>query len=213
LPRVQPVGLVVYSDYLCPWCYNACVRMERLERELGAAVRVEWRSYLLRPTPAPGRDLDRFREYTRSWLRAAAEPDSGEFRAWEGAAGPPSHSVPAHRVAKAAARVSEAAFRALHRRLLRAYFAESRDVSDRDVLRRLWEEAGLPAGGFAAAEDPAILAQVLADHKEALRLGVSGVPAVRLADGHVAVVGAHPVDLYRRWVARAIAAHGAAGVA
>jgi predicted DsbA family dithiol-disulfide isomerase len=187
--------------------------MERLERELGAAVRVEWRSYLLRPAPAPGRDLERFRDYTRSWLRAAAEPDSGEFRTWQGAAGPPSHSLPAHCVAKAAARVSQAAFRTLHRRLLRAYFAESRDVSDRHALRRLWDEVGLPAEGFQAADDPAILQQVLADHEEALRLGVTGVPAVRLAEGDVAIVGAHPVELYRRWVARAIAARQAGSVA
>ena len=203
---MEPARLVVYSDYLCPWCYNASVRMERLEHELGDAVRVEWRSYLLRPNATPGRSLERFREYTRSWLRPAAEPDSGEFRPWEGDAGPPSHSVPAHLAAKAAARVSPAAFRTLHRRLLRAYFAESRDVSDRATLRELWDELDLPAAGFAAIDDPAVCAQVLAEHAEALEHGVTGVPAVRLADGEVAIVGAHPLELYRRWVTRVRAA-------
>ncbi|TFG96045.1 MAG: hypothetical protein E4H11_04030, partial [Myxococcales bacterium] len=167
---MEPVRLVVYSDYLCPWCYNASVRMEQLERELGDAVRVEWRSYLLRPNASPGRDLEKFREYTRSWLRPAGEPDSGEFRVWEGDAGPPSHSIPAHRVAKAAARISQEAFRSLHRGLLRAYFAENRDISDRATLRELWGELGLPAEALAVADAPEVLAQVRAEHAEALEL-------------------------------------------
>jgi predicted DsbA family dithiol-disulfide isomerase len=199
---VEPVRLVVYSDYLCPWCYNAAVRMERLERELAGAVRVEWRSYLLRHDATRRRDLEKFREYTRGWRRPAQEPDSGEFREWQGDAGPPSHSLPAHLVAKAAARVSDEAFRSLHRRLLRAYFAESRDVSDRATLRELWGELGLPAEALALADAPELRAQVLAEHAEAVDLGVTGVPAVRLADGDVAIVGAHPVELYARWVAR-----------
>jgi len=199
---VEPVRLIVYSDYLCPWCYNASVRMELLEREFGDAVHVEWRSYLLRPNATPGRDPAKFREYTRSWRRPAEQPDSGEFRVWEGPAGPPSHSVPPQLVAKAAARVSEQAFRSLHRRLHHAYFAESRDVSDRATLRELWGELGLPERALAAADAPELLAQVRAEHAEAVELGVTGVPAVRLADGDVAIVGAHPLELYRRWVER-----------
>jgi predicted DsbA family dithiol-disulfide isomerase len=199
---VDPVRLVVYSDYLCPWCYNASVRMEHLERELGDAVRVEWRSYLLRPDATPGRDLEKFREYTRSWRRPAAEPDCGEFRVWEGDAGPPSHSLPAQLVAKAAARISPAAFRSVHRGLLRGYFAESRDISDRATLRELWGELGLASEALAVADAPDVLEQVRAEHAEAVELGVTGVPAVRLADGDVAIVGAHPLELYRRWVTR-----------
>jgi len=199
---VDPVRLVVYSDYLCPWCFNASVRMERLEEELGTAVRVEWRSYLLRPNATRSRNLESFREYTRSWLRPAAEPDGGEFRVWQGDAGPPTHSVPAHCVAKAAARVSDEAFRRVHRRLLRAYFTQSRDISDRATLHELWGELGLPEEALAAADAPDVLAQVRAEHAEALELGITGVPAVRLGDGDVAIVGAHPVELYRRWVTR-----------
>ena len=100
---VQQLTLVGWSDYLCPWCYNASVRLSRIEQEFAPDVRVEWRSYLLRPNPNRSLDAERFRSYTRSWRRPAAEPDSGSFREWSGEATPPSHSVPAHRVAKAAA--------------------------------------------------------------------------------------------------------------
>jgi predicted DsbA family dithiol-disulfide isomerase len=171
-------------------------------------VEIEWRSYLLRPKPSPGRDLERFRAYTRSWSRPGAEPDSGTFRVWQGEAGPPSHSIPPQLAAKAAARLGEASFRRMHERLLYAYFAESRDITDRETLRSLWAEAGLPEDEFARIDDPELLREVLAQHREALETGVTGVPAVQLADNDAVIVGAHPLDLYRRWVERTRARRG-----
>ena len=100
----EPVRFVVYSDYLCPWCYNAAVRLHEIEREFAGRVELEWRSYLLRPEPRrddpTGVALEKFRVYTQSWMRPAAESDSGEFRVWQTDEGPPTHSIPAHRVAK-----------------------------------------------------------------------------------------------------------------
>ena len=202
----SPVRLVVYSDYLCPWCYNAAVRIERLEQEFGADLEVAWQSYLLRPRPQPGRDLERFRHYTRSWLRPAAEPDGGEFQVWQTDEGPPTHSVPPHLAAKAAGRIAPEAFRRLHRRLLRAYFGENRDVSAEATLRELWADVGLPEPAFEQTRDPALLEQVLAEHQEALERGATGVPAARMADDDIVIVGAHPYELYQRWVTRRLGA-------
>jgi predicted DsbA family dithiol-disulfide isomerase len=205
---VEPVRFIVHSDYLCPWCYNAAVRIDRLERDTPGEVEIEWRSYLLRPKPSPGRDLERFRAYTRSWSRPGAEPDSGTFRVWQGDAGPPSHSIPPQLAAKAAARLGRVSFRRMHERLLRAYFAESRDITERETLRLLWAEVGLPDDEFARIDDPALLREVLAQHREALEAGVTGVPAVQLAGNEAVIVGAHPLDLYRRWVERTRARRG-----
>jgi predicted DsbA family dithiol-disulfide isomerase len=199
---VQRVTLIAWSDYLCPWCYNASVRLRRLEDAFGEQLRVEWRSYLLRPQAGGRRDLERFRAYTASWERPAAEPDGGVFRPWAGDAGPPSHSVPAHRLAKAAARISDRAFRAMHERLLSAYFSESRDISDVVTQRELWREVELPEAAFAERDDPEIVNQILAEHREAQQGGATGVPAVRLAGNDAIVVGAHPYELYERWVTR-----------
>jgi predicted DsbA family dithiol-disulfide isomerase len=203
---VQPLRLVVWSDYLCPWCYNASVRLERLAAEFGDALAIEWRAYLLRPRPrAPGDpegDLLRFVRYTQSWLRPAAEPDAGRFRVWESTEGPPSHSIPAHLAAKAARRLSPEAFAALHARLLRAYFEENRDISARATLEALWSELGLPAPAFAATDDPALLRETLAEHAAALEDGVTGVPAAKLAGQDALLVGALPLETYRRWITR-----------
>lgn len=202
---MNPVRLVVHSDYLCPWCYNASVRLRAVERERAGQLVLRWQSWLLRPRPATRRDLDAFRAYTQSWLRPAAETDAGRFRPWASDAGPPSHSVPPHLVAKAAAQLGPEAFHRMHERLLEAYFHESRDITDDATLRALWAEADLPAGDFARREDPALLREVLAEHDEGVALGISGVPTLRVEGRDALVMGAHPIPVLRRWVDRLLA--------
>lgn len=199
---VDHVTLFVWSDYLCPWCYNASVRLHRLDDAFGDRLTIEWRSYLLRPVAREGRSLERFRDYTRSWERPAAQGDGGEFQVWSSEVGPPSHSVPAHQLAKAAARVSPEAFRAMHQRLMRAYFTENRDISEVDTQRTLWRELALPEHAFEARDDPTILEAIHAEHQAARQAGASGVPAVQLEGNDAIVEGAHEYPLYERWVTR-----------
>jgi len=163
-------------------------------------VELRWKSFLLRPYPEPGRDLEKFRLYTESWRRAAAEEPAAEFRVWQSDEGPPSHSVPPHLVAKAAAALGRDAFERVHAALLRAYFVENRDISSAETLRALWLDAGLPEHELARAADPALLRQVSDEHNRAVELGVGGVPAVQMEGTEIAITGAQPVELYRRWI-------------
>lgn len=204
---MEPVRFIVWSDYLCPWCYNASRRLRRLEEEYAGRVELVWRSYLLRPTPLPRTPERRakFEAYTRGWERVGAEEDAAGFRPWAGEEGPPTHSVPAHLVAKAAAGLGREAFHRMHDRLLRAYFSESRDISDSDVLRELWKDAGLPEDRFDDAQAPALLDRVLHEHDSAIETGVTGVPAVSLEGNDAVIVGAHPESLYRTWIERTLA--------
>lgn len=201
---MEPLRFRVWSDYLCPWCYNASSRLRRIVPEYGGRIEIEWRSYLLRPNPAartPER-LEKFRAYTRSWERPAADADAPRFTVWASDEGPPTHSVPAHVVAKAAARIGPDAFAAMHDRLLRAYFEENRDISHDEVLRELWCDAGLDAEAFEGHRDPALREQVLDEHYAALDAGVTGVPAIAMLGNDAVVVGAHPDTLYRTWFDR-----------
>ena len=93
----------------------------------------------------------------------------------------------------------------MHWRLLRAYFSENRDISRAATLRSIWRELELPEAAFEVADDPGVLEQVIAEHNEAIEFGANGVPAVRLEDNPTCVVGAQPIELYRRWVTRTAA--------
>ena len=179
------------------------MRLRRLEAEFGERLCVEWRSFLLRPRPDPGRTLEKFRAYTQSWLRPASDEDAGTFRVWQSDEGPPSHSIPPHLVAKAAAALGADAFQRMHERLLHAYFAENHDITNTGTLAALWREAGLPDTEFARHEHPILLQQTLAEHNEAIDIGVTGVPAARMEGNDAIIVGAQPLELYRHWITRA----------
>lgn len=211
---MNPVRLEVWSDYLCPWCRVADHRLSLLQREFGAALEIEFKSYLLRPRPVQGgRDAAKFARYTEGWRRPAAEPDAPRFCPWpQPAAGaatsqngsPPSHSIPAHLAAKAAARHGPEAFQALHAALFEAYFEKCRDISSAGALQSLWRGAGLPEAALdaALAPDPQLLAQIHAEHQEAQALGITGVPALRAAGSAAVATGALPLAVYRRWIGR-----------
>jgi predicted DsbA family dithiol-disulfide isomerase len=201
---VSGLRFVVYSDYLCPWCYSASTRLFALRDEMGEQLQLEWRAYLLRPYPGPARDPERFREYTRSWQRVGSEPDAPTFHNWQGEAGPPSHSIPPHQVARAAARFGPEAFERVHSGLMRAYFEESRDITDRATLAEIWEEAGLPRADLGCADDPLILKAIQEEHREAVDRGITGVPTVRLDGDDAFVMGAQPTEVYRRWFERRV---------
>jgi predicted DsbA family dithiol-disulfide isomerase len=200
----QAVRFIAYSDYLCPWCWVATRRLERLVDEYAGQVQIDWRSYLLRPTQKGVRDLEKFRRYTQSWARPGAEPDSGKFQVWSSDTPAPSHSIPAHRVAKAAARVSHVAFRSMHDRLMVAYFTENRDISSFNVLLEIWRQEGLADAAFEVARLDEVGEDVLREHAEAREWGANGVPAIRRIDNDAVIVGAHPEELYRRWIERSL---------
>ena len=176
------------------------MRLRRIKDEFGDRVQIEWRSFLLRPEPDPRRTLEKFRAYTQSWQRVAAEPDAPPFRVWQSDAGPPSHSIPPHLVAKAAAAVGPEAFHRMHDRLMQGYFTENRDITDRETLLGLWLELRLPDDAFERVDDPELLRETLAQYNEALEHGIDGVPAVRVEGREGAVIGAQPVETFRHWI-------------
>ncbi len=175
-----------------------------MQDEFGDRIEVEWKSFLLRPEPRGDRTLEQFKQYTRSWTRAAAEEPRAGFVVWSSEEGPPSHSVPPHVVAKAAQRINAAAFEPLHQRLLAAYFRENRDITRRDFLEQLWREQGLPEDGVDLWDEAAIVREIFLDHQEAVEYGASGAPAARMEGRFGMLMGAQPTEVYRRWVEKAL---------
>jgi predicted DsbA family dithiol-disulfide isomerase len=181
-----------------------------IEEEYGDRVVFEWRSFLLRPNPQEGRSLEEFVRYTESWRRPDAEEDAGDFRVWQTKNGPPSHSIPPHMMMKAARRLAGAEVAAkMSARLFAAYFTENLDITADATMKEIWQECGLDLALFEQTGDDALLQEILEEHRDAMKYGVTGVPAIMLVGTDVAVTGAHPRSVYRRWIDRTIAAREA----
>ena len=92
--------------------------------------------------------------------------------------------------------------RAVHDRLMDAYWAEARNIGDPEELRVLAVEAGLDA-----AEVDDVLAgdayadRVRASTAEAQSIGITGIPAFAL-DGRLLILGAQPRDVFEEAFAR-----------
>ncbi len=166
----QEARVVVYCDYVSPFCYMAEPALRRLREEAG--VRVEHRPYELWPAPAELPDL---REQERNWA-AVVEPLAREL----GMEMRYPRTQPRTRTAHAAAAYARehGRFDDLHDALYRAYFADGLDIGRIDVLAELGAQAGLDEQDLRIALGvDRYTEQVLQEEMEALGRGVRGVPA------------------------------------
>jgi predicted DsbA family dithiol-disulfide isomerase len=86
--------------------------------------------------------------------------------------------------------------------LLTAYFTDNLDITDDQALRNLWGEVDLPAEGFDKREDPKLKETVFQEHNLAIENGATGAPALQMAGGFGAIMGAQPIESYRLWFQR-----------
>jgi predicted DsbA family dithiol-disulfide isomerase len=189
--RQVPLGMQVeiFSDVVCPWCAIGKRRFEAALEQFEHAdeVDVVWRAYELDPGAPPRREgdyVDRLatkygmtREQARAAndrMTAAAAAEGLEFH-FERVQ--PGNTFGAHRLLHYARDAGAGLQDALKERLFVAYFTEGAAIGEAETLVRLATDVGLDtqeceeilAGDRYAAE-------TRGDEREALDLGVTGVP-------------------------------------
>lgn len=191
------LNAVVFSDYICPFCYIGYLRLERLRDEF--AVRTDWRFLEIHPdNPAEGRPVSELGYPPEHWellmqnLARMADEEGVELPPREFT----TNSNRALRLAEAAKGAGREVFHRLNRYLFEAYFLEQRNIGDPDVLRELAERSGMARGEAEAAWTDERLDAILEQNlKDAARLGINGTPAFVI--GSRLVTGAVPVSTLR----------------
>jgi predicted DsbA family dithiol-disulfide isomerase len=175
---------VLWSDYICPWCYLGQDRTALL-RSLGVAVTA--RPFELHPgLPTAGLPLNR--RYSK--IAAACEEAGLPFN-------PPtavSNSRRALLTAEAVRLNAPDAFDDLDRRLFAAYFVDGLNLGDPDVL----DDLVVASGAGPVELDPKLLK---ASMDEAYDAGVSGTPAWWI-DDRLMIPGVQDRSYYERMVER-----------
>lgn len=195
----------VWSDVVCPWCYVGKARFEKALHAFGHRDEVEvvFRSFELDPE-RPG---DR-RETALSMLsskygmsdeqaRAADARVAGLARA-EGLGfdsnRPVGNTFNIHRVIHLG--LAKGVQQELVTAVNEAYFAQARQVFDRDVLTEVAAGAGVDAAAVAEVLDGDRYARAVRDdEREARELGISGVPFFAF-DMALGVSGAQPAQMF-----------------
>jgi len=217
----------IFSDVVCPWCAVGKRRFEAALREFEHAdeVDVVWRAYELDPHAPVRRSGDYADRLARKYgmTREQAVAANARLTATAAAEGldfhferaQPGNTFDAHRLLhyarevdvarRAAADLQDPAKLqdALKERLFLAYFTEGAAIGDTETLLAQAGAVGLDVG-----ECSEILAgdryaeAVRADEREALDLGVTGVPFF-VVDGVFGIPGAQDADTILRVLRRA----------
>lgn len=198
-PFSAPVRVDVWADVVCPFCWIGKARLERAAARAGVPVEVVLHAFRLHPEETRTMPL---RDYLAGRFGPSASAMQARTEAMGRADGLPfdmgravyAPTLDAHRLILLAQ--DQGRGNTMAERLMRAHFAEGLDVSDRDVLLRLAQEAGLDRDAAAAGlASDAQREEVLADEAAARASGIRGVPFFVL-DGRHALSGAQPVETF-----------------
>lgn len=211
-----PLRIDFVSDVVCPWCAIGLVSLEQaLQRIAGEVVaEIRFRPFELNPQlPAAGEGIGEHlqRKYglgeaqladNQSRIRQRGAELGFVFdmdarsRIW--------NTFDAHRLLHWAGIDGKQS--ALKHALLRAYFSEGRNVSDRETLVAIAASAGLDAARARTLLDTDQFAdEVRAEEQFFLNLGISGVPAVIVEQRHL-ISGGQPVEVFERALRQIVAA-------
>ena len=195
--------IVMFSDYICPFCYVGFETVRRLKPEFN--FELEWRGFQIHPElPAEGIPVDRARENSDPdsrralWERISAMADVVGF-----SIRPPAIYTNS-RAALAATEFARETGRdeALEERIYRAYFNEGLNIGDPEVVARLGSEAGLDSAEVAGAiKSPKYEMRLKNNSLAAHQRGVNGVPTFFI--GEFPLVGAQSPDAMRSILKRA----------
>ncbi len=189
------VRIMVFSDYVCPFCYLEEPDLARVKEEYGDGVEIDWRAYELRPYPVPTLDPDG--EYLHRVWNASVYP-MASFLGMKLRLPP---VQPRSRKALEAAEFARAkgVYDAMHTALMEAFFEKGRDIGDLEVLLDVGASVGLDRGELREAlEEGRYTQKVVADEELARALGVGSVPTMLVAPDGVppeeaeVITGAQP---------------------
>ena len=194
----KKLNVIVYSDYICPFCYIGFHRIERLKEQYD--LDVEWRPFELHPEiPKDGIVTEKlsfpkgYLEMVMANVKRLADQDGIHFKL--------SDKVPNSQLALL---ISEFAkkkgkFDEFHKLVFDDYWKEGKDIGDLSLLLDLAESIGL--------NKPELMNYIKSDEalnklKEAKfelrRYGIHGVPTFFIGDR--VIIGAQPYEVFQNTI-------------
>lgn len=196
---MQPVKMVVYSDYLCPFCFIANELVKRLK--LKFVLDVEWKPFELHPNLDLMPDINS--EYIkRAWLNV--ERLSNEYKI--------SIKLPNYlSLSRKALMTAEFTrdnnmFDACHDMIFKAYFLDGKDIAKDDTLVEIIKKLGLNEEKLRKSlKNETYLKNITDSIRELHSYGITGVPAFFIGEEPRIIIGAQPQELFEKVIKKAIA--------
>ena len=188
--------VIVYSDYICPFCFIGKERVDRLEEKF--EIDVEWKGFEIHPeTPPDGSDLASlgFNEATVAAISSQVRNLSEDADLKLNLPSRISNSRLALQIAEFAKEKGK--FKEYHEAVFRAYWQEGKDIGHREQLFSLAVQADLDLEELESYLESGKATDKLSQHLQEVRdYGISGVPTFVI--GNKIVVGAHPYEVLEK---------------
>jgi predicted DsbA family dithiol-disulfide isomerase len=195
----------IWSDVICPWCYVGKARFEKALDSFAHRDEVEvvYHSFELDPSSPRGQRESNLAMLSTKFGKSPAEAlalddQVGSLARAEGlgfdSGRPVGNTFDVHRVLHLG--LDRGVQHALLGAVNEAYFAQARDVFDRDVLTEVAAGAGLDADEVGKVLDGEAYAdEVRQDELQARQIGIGGVPFF-VFDMALGASGAQPTELF-----------------
>lgn len=198
----------VWSDFVCPFCYIGKRKLELALQDFPHKDQVEviYKSFELDPYVKTDYSVSIHESLAKKYgmsIEQAKEMNQGVAEQarlvglnYNFDSMTPTNTFDAHRVAKFAATKGKLA--EMTERLLKAYFVESKQIAEHDVLLELAEEVGLERVEVEQVlTSEQFTTEVRMDEAEAQQIGVRGVPFFVL-NRKYAISGAQPQEVFQK---------------
>lgn len=191
----EKIKVIVYSDYICPFCYIGYHRMEQLKQEY--ELEVEWKPFEIHPeTPKKGSKVEElpfppgYIEMAFTNVKRLAEEDGLKLKF--------SDKLPNSQLALY---ISEFArkkgkFEKFHKLVLEAYWLEGKDIGDKEVVLNLAESIGLnkvEIQNYLDTDEPS--KRVNESLLELRKYRINGVPSF-IIEGEI-IIGVQPYKVFK----------------
>ena len=198
----KKLKIVVFSDYICPFCYIGFYRVEQLKENYD--LKVEWRPFEIHPeTPKEGTDLNNLpypKEYLdmmKANIKRLADDVGISLKL--------SDKLPNSRLALYLSEFARknGKFEEFHKLVFDSYWKEGKNIGDQALLLALAEKIGLNRNDildYINSEEPK--SELTKSLKDLRQFGINGVPTFIIGDK--IVVGAQPYDVFRKVIETAL---------
>ena len=204
------IKIDIVSDVVCPWCTVGYKRLEKAITELGIQdkVEIEWQPFELNPMmPAGGQNLnehmmEKYRmspeqlKQTQQHMVNAANDVDFDFNFDDKSL--MVNTFEAHillEYAKGFGKQTE-----LKMQLMKAYFSEGKDVSDKNILKQALVDVGLNAEeALSKLNDEKAIEEVRTKQDYWKGMGISSVPTI-VFNRKNAITGAQPVNALKKFI-------------
>jgi predicted DsbA family dithiol-disulfide isomerase len=204
------VNVEIFSDVVCPWCAVGKRRFETALRSFAHAEEIDvvWRAFELDPDAPVRREGDYADRLARKYGMSRQQAETANKRLTDTAAAEgldfhferaqPGNTFDAHRLLHYARSAGAGIQDALKERLFVAYFTEGAPIGETETLVRVAVDVGLDEeASRAVLAGDEFSEEVRADEREAVGLGVTGVPFF-VVDGKFGIPGAQDSDTILR---------------